>query len=1694
MTLGRSSSWSGPRRAWLCLLMVGVVPGLVAVPDPVRATGTTGETGQIATPSNPGSGTSQVITDKPTYGPNEAVLASGAITFVGSCQSGGTRDYFQPFADIYVVEDAPLGGAALSDASGAPNVVWGGLAGGFIDQIIALTAPGGTLPGGTYGVAVDECQDGEFDVGEDTYIPAVFSVSVPSQLPQLSSLFAFGPLKSNAASQAARMKSAADHFRALIEIDTAREDLARINVFNPGELASAWFTKILEMSFLYLTGGADPKVAAQQALGSMARHWQGLANDPPDPDFMRPVTATAGTPVADPETSSTQRALERSSDEVRVDAALTEALVSALERYQGAVAVGNDAWALAHLRAAARLAGLLAARLPTTADNLDATVTAVDSGPSLNPVANDLRSHSGILLSNTWDSLPVTYKRGLMNLGGGRAELDTLRAFIADTDLAESTSVAGRLDAITQTADAARDLATDVADLAAALDQAARDAESVPGTEPDRPQADAGGPYSVAAGANLVLDATGSSPSGLDFEWDLDGDGDFSDASGAQPTVADFTVPGSTYLVALKVSNTAGDSAVDHAIVTVQDAAAPAATDILPSPRSAFLLVGESESFSLTTSATVEWVLDDAVVGAGTSYDYTATAGDVGSHSLVAHLTGPDGSAGRIRFVIGVVGADGDGDTWTAGPGPDCDDGNAAVYPTRTEITGNGIDDDCDPGTPDTGTKPSLVGLLTGALSTGAGYHPAEADVMSVSVSWGHPSRTSGQPFAWSMDWGDGTVETGVVQGTDFPSTDLNPLVSPHAYTQDGNYTARLCLSSPDGIPKCNEKPVWVGNMAPAVNGADLDDWVREDPYDGYVGPGPVFAPGEWSSRGGGLSYFQGVNQDYPTLMVSDEPGGYGRFRVDTSCEVVLCSDDDFLGLVLGYQPGEGSSTSADYVLVQWAGTHDGHRFGTDCGDRIDFEYVVGVRLARVLGVPMEEEWGAMDTFAIPDDPGRSDDDFAGCRDVQGLSEIARATNLSGAGSQYAWKTRVMHPSFLSATTHMGLYSIEVDYQPDSIKVWVDGSLEIEVGPPAGGGSWPPGRVAAYGRSQARARYVGYHDEPVFTTDEGSASPLSIPVGDGGTADTLSGQFTFGDGAPAAAASITPDGAAGPGWYDATSSHSWPDNGEYRGELCVSDDDDIGCSPYRVEVANVPPVVSAGRDRTTNGNVNLDDSSFSDPGTGDTHTATVDWGDGTPVETAVVDEAGGAGFVEADHAYSADGTHTVEVCVTDDDGASACDSFTTEVLFTNVAPVALVQSGVTGIEGSTVEIGVGFTDTNPGDTHSATVDWGDGTSAENVILQDGGGFGQGGATHTFVDNGTYTIAVEICDTSECNSTTTTAEITNAAPALELDPPTVNVAIVSLAGTYSDPGVADTHTLRTDWGDSSTSEDPASGGAFTAGHIYGADGTYDISVCIVDNGGDEGCAAAQVEISGVGSGNEPPVWAVIPDQSHPVGTGVSLDVSVYASDPDLDPLTFTGSGLPDSLSIDAAGLITGTLTTAGTYLVTVTADDGEAATETSFNWEVTPQPGGDSPRATKEDALARLEALLPTGSWWADLWIRHAIFQVNLSLTPRAWVDDHTLDRHWGTLVFVAEGLAVASLTCVWNVDGVDEIKATLAGVDEQLASDAISAAWDAGGNTRKLRRAEHKLEIGRWAAHHGWFVTAIAYYQAAWRLAQVAMP
>jgi PKD repeat protein len=129
------------------------------------------------------------------------------------------------------------------------------------------------------------------------------------------------------------------------------------------------------------------------------------------------------------------------------------------------------------------------------------------------------------------------------------------------------------------------------------------------------------------------------------------------------------------------------------------------------------------------------------------------------------------------------------------------------------------------------------------------------------------------------------------------------------------------------------------------------------------------------------------------------------------------------------------------------------------------------------------------------------------------------------------------------------------------------------------------------------------------------------------------------------------------------------------------------------------------------------------------------------------------------HAYCASGNYTVTVAVADGDGGSDSDSFGVEV--TNSPPQVASGGPINGFEGTGLALdGASVSDPDVKESHTATVDSGDGTiDPVNVS-----GSGDIQKSHTYADNGVYTVTVKACDSNAaCDAATTTATIANVAP-------------------------------------------------------------------------------------------------------------------------------------------------------------------------------------------------------------------------------------------------------------------------------------------------------------------------------------------
>lgn len=104
-------------------------------------------------------------------------------------------------------------------------------------------------------------------------------------------------------------------------------------------------------------------------------------------------------------------------------------------------------------------------------------------------------------------------------------------------------------------------------------------------------------------------------------------------------------------------------------------------------------------------------------------------------------------------------------------------------------------------------------------------------------------------------------------------------------------------------------------------------------------------------------------------------------------------------------------------------------------------------------------------------------------------------------------------------------------------------------------------------------------------------------------------------------------------------------------------------------------------------------------------------------------------------------------------------------------------------------------------------------------------------------------------------------------------------------------------------------------------------------------------ARSAEVSGLT--NAAPVLTNPGNQSNPVGGSVSLGLS--GSDPAGQPVSYGVTALPPGLALTSAtGLISGTPTTPGSYLVTAVVSDGVLSDSETFTWTITQALGDSAP--------------------------------------------------------------------------------------------------------------------------------------------------
>jgi hypothetical protein len=275
--------------------------------------------------------------------------------------------------------------------------------------------------------------------------------------------------------------------------------------------------------------------------------------------------------------------------------------------------------------------------------------------------------------------------------------------------------------------------------------------------------------------------------------------------------------------------------------------------------------------------------------------------------------------------------------------------------------------------------------------------------------------------------------------------------------------------------------------------------------------------------------------------------------------------------------------------------------------------------------------------------------------------------------------------------------------------------------------------------------------------------------------------------------------------------------------------------------------------------------------------ATVDWGDGTGVQSAIVTQTSPGNFsVSGNHTYLKPGMFPIQVSITDTEfGGDTLNQTVGPLTITDPALVAAASAPPTintEVNAPLTDVLIGqFTDPNalakPSDFAADVTNWGDGLTSGATVVEtsvDGSGahfavFG----SHTYAATLTAgTISLSVQDVNGSN-----AAVTLRTPSVNVGSSPIGVSVLpitttvgsrnaqgQLIATFTDPAEADLTTLpgpltaSIAWGDGSPPDtlgtgvtlNAMGGGVFgviapAGGHIYATPGIYTITVTVNDSG-------------------------------------------------------------------------------------------------------------------------------------------------------------------------------------------------------------------------------------------------------------------
>ena len=278
-----------------------------------------------------------------------------------------------------------------------------------------------------------------------------------------------------------------------------------------------------------------------------------------------------------------------------------------------------------------------------------------------------------------------------------------------------------------------------------------------------------------------------------------------------------------------------------------------------------------------------------------------------------------------------------------------------------------------------------------------------------------------------------------------------------------------------------------------------------------------------------------------------------------------------------------------------------------------------------------------------------------------------------------------------------------------------------------------------------------------------------------------------------------------------TASHTYTMDGVYTITLTVTDNDGLTDSDSQtvpIDVPNQMPVAiftwsAVGLELSVDAS-----DSYDLDGTIDSYDW--NWGDSTAMGSGVT----------ATHTYAMDGTYTVVLTVTDNEGGTGTaseDIPVSEIVLEN--PVAIFTFSVTDY---TVNVDGSDSYDPDGTVESYAWNWDDGTAMGSGMT----------ASHTYAMEGVYTVTLTVTDNDALTGSVShdVAIDVNQPPTASFTYSVTDLAVdVDGSGSSDTDGTIDSYAWN--WGDST-----AMGSGVTASHTYAAGGTYTITLTVTDDDG------------------------------------------------------------------------------------------------------------------------------------------------------------------------------------------------------------------------------------------------------------------